>query len=297
MQHIIKNRFCKIEIILPPLIGDCIMVFNVVNVLKNKLNLSLVCNEYTFKIVSYLFSSLKISLLCNKKKSDLIIIDFLSNKESAEYLSLCNQILTIGFIDGYFKYDIYLNQPSCYENNYASSIFNQVFEILNISSNKKINFSFDHNWKNQNQKSFLIVPGASIINRCYKIEDFIFLAELFENKPVSFLLGPSEYFLSQYIPEKFEVFKSNSIKDSLSLVSNQRLVVASEGGFMHIAAAFGVPLIGLFKVAKKENWFPYENSNQFAIGDSTNDYSFSSQNFNFPIKEVIKKINLIYDSI
>jgi len=73
MQHIIKNRFRNVEIILPPLIGDCIMVFNVVNVLKNKLNLSLVCNEYTFNIVNYLFTSLKVSLLCNKKKSDLII--------------------------------------------------------------------------------------------------------------------------------------------------------------------------------------------------------------------------------
>jgi ADP-heptose:LPS heptosyltransferase len=292
---IIKKNFNKIEIILPPLIGDCVMVFNVINGLKKNYYLSLVCNEYTFYIIKYLFNSIEVSLLKPQEKSDQIIIDFLSNELSSEYLKVCKNIFSIGFQDGYFDYDYYLNQPSFYQKDYASSIFNQVFEILNVKTVNNYDFSFDFKWKNHNQQSILIIPGASIIDRCYKIEDFILLADLLDMK-ITFLLGPMDISLSKYIPSNYDIVKSNSIKDSLKLVSKQKLVVASEGGFMHISAAFGVPLIGLFKIAKKENWFPYKNSNQFAIGDSLNDYSLISKNIDLPINEVIQKINLIYDS-
>jgi ADP-heptose:LPS heptosyltransferase len=274
---IIKKNFNKIEIILPPLIGDCVMVFNVINGLKKNYYLSLVCNEYTFYIIKYLFNSIEVSLLKPQEKSDQIIIDFLSNELSSEYLKVCKNIFSIGFQDGYFDYDYYLNQPSFYQKDYASSIFNQVFEILNVKTVNNYDFSFDFKWKNHNQQSILIIPGASIIDRCYKIEDFILLADLLDMK-ITFLLGPMDISLSKYIPSNYDIVKSNSIKDSLKLVSKQKLVVASEGGFMHISAAFGVPLIGLFKIAKKENWFPYKNSNQFAIGDSLNDYSLISKN-------------------
>jgi ADP-heptose:LPS heptosyltransferase len=36
------------------------------------------------------------------------------------------------------------------------------------------------------------------------------------------------------------------------------MIIASEGGFMHIAASYGIPLLGLFKVASVQNWFPFK---------------------------------------
>ncbi|MBK9320808.1 MAG: hypothetical protein IPM91_19795 [Bacteroidetes bacterium] len=50
------------------------------------------------------------------------------------------------------------------------------------------------------------------------------------------------------------------------------MIIASEGGFMHIAASHGIPLLGLFKVASIKNWFPYTNKYQIGFGDGRNNY-------------------------
>jgi ADP-heptose:LPS heptosyltransferase len=57
------------------------------------------------------------------------------------------------------------------------------------------------------------------------------------------------------------------------LLKSHLILIASETGLMHIAGAIGMPLIGLFKSADPENWFPYNNKNQLAIPNKFNSAS------------------------
>ena len=50
----------KIEILLPPLIGDCVMTFPLINELNNFYNITLVCTEYTFEFIRFVQNSLHV---------------------------------------------------------------------------------------------------------------------------------------------------------------------------------------------------------------------------------------------
>jgi ADP-heptose:LPS heptosyltransferase len=286
----------EIEIIMPPLIGDCIMTFPLINHLKLKYNLTLVCNEYVYEVVKFLQQPLVTKLLVVDNVKNKIIIDFLSNNESAEYIKLSMPKLLIGFKDGFLKYDLFLKQPAEFKSHQASSIFLYALELLGLDSNITTDFSCSFKWEYNLQSKILIAPSAGNIKRCYPIEDFILLSEKIKDKQITFLLGPSDKQIKSSIPAQYEIIESSNIQDTIKYLSSAIMVIASEGGLMHISASYGIPLIGLFKVASVSNWFPYVNKYQIAIGEGANNY-IKMNEAKMNVNLIAKKVNEIYESI
>ena len=281
---------------MPPLIGDCIMTFPLINHLKFQFKVTLVCNEYVFETIKILQNPLKAKLLSVDNLKDKIIIDFLSNEESALYIKISKPKLSVGFKDGYWNYDLELKQPSEFNSLSASSIFLYVLDVLGLDSNINIDFSCSRQWQFHNQQKILIAPSAGNISRCYSIEDFIKLGKKLGNNNVAFILGPGDKSILSSIPLDFEIIKTSSLKETIGILSKARMVIASEGGFMHIAASYGIPLIGLFKIASIKNWFPYENKYQIGIGDGINYYN-NIPKIQMDIELVNETVEKIYESL
>lgn len=293
-----KNIVAKdelIEIIMPPLVGDCIMTFTLINFLKINYNLTLVCNDYVLEIVKFLQHPVKSKPLSDLNSNSKIIIDFLSNKESASYIKITKPKLSLGFIDGFWKYDLLLKQPTEFKTEQASSIFLYALQLLGFNHPHNLDFSFSKKWKYSNLDKILIAPGAGSIDRCYSIDDFNSIGEKLSDKNIAFILGPKDKDLRNKIKSKFEIIETDTIEQTLDILSCSNLVITSEGGFMHIAAAFGVPLIGLFKVASTNNWFPYSNESQIALGSEINNYTtINYEPLNTHL--IVEKANQIYKS-
>lgn len=265
-----KNEL--IEIIMPPLIGDCIMTFPLINHLKLEHDLTLVCNEYVYEMVNFMQQPLKAKLLIADDLNSKIIIDFLSNNESSNYIKYSKPKLSIGFEDGFWKYDLLLKQPSEYKALPASSIFSYALELLGLNSNNCFDFSCSTKWQYTNQTKILIAPSAGNIARCYSIEDYILLSKVLYENNIAFILGPNDKNLRSSIPLQFEIIETHNIEETIKNLSSAKMIIASEGGFMHIAASYGIPLLGLFKVASVQNWFPFTSKYQIGLGDGSNNY-------------------------
>ena len=265
----------SVAIILPPMIGDSLMTIPLITELENNnIILSIYTNEYCYNVISYFLKSKNIFKTKNKTKNNFdFIFDFLSNKESKELLKTIKSHCIIGFPDGQFDYHLHLDLPREFSDKPAPEIFLQALKYLNILTPKEYSFKRTINWKYTNQRKIVLAPSAGNINRCYPLNDFIELAEKLSSagQVVEFLLGPSDLHLKEKLKlQKIRI--SSNIKNTLDYLQTAKLIVASEGGLMHISGCFGIPLLGLFKVSKIINWFPYSLAFQKALGHETNDY-------------------------
>jgi ADP-heptose:LPS heptosyltransferase len=273
------------------------MTFPLINYLKLEHNLTLVCNEYVYEMVSYMQLNLKSKLLLVDELNNKIIIDFLSNKKSAEYIELSNPKLTIGFEDGFCDYDLQLKLPKKFNSYQASSIFLYALETLGLEYPLYLDFSCSQKWQFSNQTKIIIAPSAGNMARCHSIAEYITLGEKLNHKNIAFMIGPHDMEISSIIPKKFETIKSSNIQDTINVLATAKMVIACEGGFMHIAASYGIPLVGLFKVTSVGNWFPYDNKHQIGIGWNSNNKNNEATEFNMDFKLVTNKVNEIYESI
>jgi ADP-heptose:LPS heptosyltransferase len=288
----------NVSVIMPQLLGDCIMAIPLINQLTIYHNTSIVCNEYTFKILSRIFIKVPVLSFSSKIAKQNVIIDLLGDSKSVNFINLTNAKISIGFPDACYDYTFMLPLPYVYADSQATEIYLASLIFLKIPKPINLNFSFSQNWIYNNQDLVLIAPGAGNLERCFSISSFIELAsKISATKKVTFILGPSEQHLAKFINNQNDVLISNTIESTLSHISKARMLIASEGGLMHLAAAYGIPLIGLFKIASPKNWFPYSNHRQVAIGDGQNNYDNINLNVDFPIEEVMSKTKEIYDKI
>lgn len=293
-----KNFIAKsklIEIIMPPLIGDCIMAFPLINRLKFENEIILICNDYVFDIIQYLQKPVKTKRLIDDNNASDIIIDFLSNEESANYIRNSKANFSVGFNDGFLKYNLSLKQPKDFKDADASSIFSYALTVIGIQEKNRFDFSGSNEWQYKNQSTILFAPGAGNIDRCFSIEQFILLIRDLKYENIAFVLGPNDLEIRNVIPVEFEVIYTSNIRETISILSNARLLIASEGGFMHIAASYGIPLVGLFNVATIANWFPYKNKYQIGIGEGSDNYQDIPNN-KIDLKSVLIAIIQIYES-
>jgi ADP-heptose:LPS heptosyltransferase len=286
-------------IIMPEAIGDSVMVFPLINELKHRYKLTVFCNNYVKKVVTYTHSEYNIRGLTEIVQFRLdVLIDFLSNIQTRQFVGKCKSDLKIGFPDGFMQYDLYLEMPGKYSDKFASDIFLSALKLLELPLPSTLDFSFGQKWVSKNQERILLCPGAGNINRCYEIDNFNKLASVISNKygNITFLLGPSDKYLTTKISSDFDIFYSADITSIIFQLSSSKLAIISEGGLMHLSAAFGIPLVGLFRVALPQNWFPYTMPYQFAVGTGTNNYQNLKLNHCFPLNEILTTIELIYES-
>lgn len=288
----------NIILIAPPLIGDCVLLLPLINVLTKNFRISIITNDYTKNLFDCFKLNLRINGFQFRTSFQDYVIDFLGNEPSRAFLKFHPFCWAAGFPDNEFEYNFNLKLPGNFHNEPAHKIFTQVLAVFNINEPKKPDFSFGLRWKKSNQKQILLAPGAGCIERSWSISKFLLLAKKLqtEYEEVSFLLGPKEKSFLKIIPKDYRIIYSDNFLTTLEFLRNAKFVISNEGGFMHFAAAFGIPLLGIFKVAKIKNWFPYTNPNQQAIGYGENNYE-EPDKFPIPFFEVYFKSCEIYEKI
>ncbi|MFN6335791.1 MAG: glycosyltransferase family 9 protein [Sphingobacteriales bacterium] len=288
----------NVAIIMPPFIGDCIMVIPLINQLALNSKVFIICNDYIFNTFQYLFADIQVLKLSSESPKIDVIIDLLGDSRSVKFVKLSNAKMAIGFPDANYNYTFKLSLPYTFINNQATEIYLASLLFLNVPKPVYLNFGFSKSWLYNNQDLILIAPGAGNLERCFSIDAYIELAKkLSPTNKVCFILGPSEMHLSEFINKQYDIIISSTIETALSSMSKARMLIASEGGFMHLAAAYGVPLIGLFKIASPKNWFPYKSKTQLAIGNGENNYDDLKRKVDFPLKEIILKTRELYANV
>lgn len=298
MVSCIKKNKRQTHIIAPPLIGDCIMLLPLINSLKNIQEVIILSNEYT----KDLFHSFKLNIRINNFQSvpdsHDFVCDFLGTATSAKYLQANRFDFTAGFPDNEYEYNYMLKLPYTFDNEPAFSIFTQILSLFSINDPMHPDFYTGFRWEKLNQKQILLAPGAGCLSRSWDVANFVKLAKNLQSNygEVSFLLGPKEKSLHKEIPKGFKIIYTDNFRTTIEILRSSKFVISNEGGFMHFAAAFGIPLLGIFKVAKIKCWFPYINENQYAIGYGENNYE-DHEKFTIPFDEVLVKSSEIYEKI
>jgi len=285
----------NITVIMPPFLGDCIMAIPLLNHLSLYTSVHIVCNDYVHEAFQNIAANVRVSKISSDAPQYGVIIDLLGDLNSVKFIMNSNAAITIGFPDANYNYSFSLPLPYNYSDEQACEIYLASLKFLEIPKPLVLNFACQENWIYNKQDMILIAPGAGNVKRCFACSSFLELArKLSCTFKVCFILGPSDQHLAQDINEEVDVILSNTIESTWSYVSRARVLIASEGGFMHLAAAYGIPLIGLFKIASPKNWFPYVNHNQVAIGDGQNSYDNPHKKVSFPMEEIIAQTKEIY---
>ncbi len=124
----------------------------------------------------------------------------------------------------------------------------------------------------------------------------ILLTNNLNNKNIVFILETNDKNFLSLVSLQFKIIETSSIIETIDYLSSAKLLIGREGGFMHIAATNGIPLLGLFKVASVQNWFPFTNKYQIGIGDGRNNYDDITET-KMDVMLIKEKAKEIYESI
>ena len=68
------------------------------------------------------------------------------------------------------------------------------------------------------------------------------------------------------LPHGLRTFEPDTWQDTFAAIDQAASVVANDGSPMHIAAAQGIPVVGIFVRSAKSIWFPYAEDSARAVG-------------------------------
>lgn len=112
-----------------------------------------------------------------------------------------------------------------------------------------------------------LYPGATWPAKQWLPERFGELADLITSKlgvQVILFAGPHDTMAVDAVMKnsssQVKVLTALPLRQVAAVMSHCRVVVANDGGPLHIAAALGVPTIGLFGPGEDDIWFPYERA-------------------------------------
>ncbi|WP_392437232.1 glycosyltransferase family 9 protein [Cruoricaptor ignavus] len=249
---------------MPPLLGDCVMALPFINSVKNFYRLEIISSQSNHWFLKVLLSRHFVSEQKNYFGYADKAVDFLSDKNSADFLNRIKPRISVGFPDGAYPYDLHLKMPAEYAACQASEIFLYALDLLHISRSEFVDFSISKKWEQGAQKNIAILPRIGSGNRFFSPETYLHLAENIQQNiaEVTFLLGPQERELKNKIGNNFLSEICIDFGETLQRLQHFRMAVAGEGGMMHVAASLGIPLLGLLGKTSAKNWFPYQNPNQ-----------------------------------
>jgi lipopolysaccharide heptosyltransferase I len=139
------------------------------------------------------------------------------------------------------------------------------FEIHIPESDRTYARDFLH--KHQVAEDTLLIvinPGAGWETKCWGEDNFASLADMITSEIgglVMFLWGPSELPLVKSIQRKMRQPSlracPTNLKQSMALMERAHLFIAGDTGPLHIAAALGIPCVGIFGPTSPERNGPY----------------------------------------
>jgi len=117
---------------------------------------------------------------------------------------------------------------------------------------------------------FVLGIGGGNVRKRWPLERFLELEQhLLQRGRSVFFLGPREAELAQGLhglPGRHLVAASLPLDLAKGIIARARLAVCNDHAIMHLAAALGVPTVGIFLASDPREWFPYPPPSSHVIG-------------------------------
>ena len=105
-------------------------------------------------------------------------------------------------------------------------------------------------------EQLLLIPGAQHQTKRWPIEQWITLGKKW-NGPITVLGSPAESLLVQHVADTIgnqaTALAEKGFTQTLKVMQSARLAVGGDTGLIHLAAAFGVPVVSLFGPTRPED--------------------------------------------
>jgi lipopolysaccharide heptosyltransferase II len=226
---------------------------------------------------------LKAALKIRKKKYDLIL-DLWSNPRSAQITFLSGVKYRVGFSYCGRKYAYNILASSDRGAHHSAEHNLELLKVLGIPViSKTIHYYVSESNNNSGidfiKKNFpgnisitgIIPSGGWASKRCDAVKWVEICKALHKRYKMMFLIlwGPGDEqdadYIKQQLTELTVLAPATSIIEMAGLINNCGLIVANDSGPMHIAAALGVPTLGLFGPTNPQMHGPYAENSCYVI--------------------------------
>jgi lipopolysaccharide heptosyltransferase II len=228
---------------------------------------------------------LKVAWRVRKEKYDMII-DLWSNPRSAQITFLSRVKYRVGFAYRGRKYAFNILGTSEKGEHHSAEHNLELLKAIGVPIiSKNIHYTvrdfdkffaddfFIKNFK-ENELVFGIIPSGSWDSkRCTKAKwlEICNAAIKSFNCKILVLWGPGDEedaeFLKQNLGDQCCLAPKSSLLQLGALISKCNLIISNDSGPMHIAAAIGVPTIGLFGPTNPRGHRPYSPNSDYVIND------------------------------
>lgn len=243
-------------------------------------NNPLVTKVHTMQKTELVF---RVALRLRKEKFDMII-DLWSNPRSAQITFLTHSKYRVGFSYRGRRYAYNIFGTSGRGEHHSAEHNLELLKALGITiTSKRIHFytnEKDDNWALEfikansltNKKIIGVIPSGGWPSKRCDAEKWVDICNTIMQKyKVIFLVlwGPGDEsdanFIKNYLKDDAVLIPEVNIGKMSSLIKNCALVIANDSGPMHIAAALGVPTLGIFGPTNPKAHRPFSPNSDYVI--------------------------------
>ncbi len=219
-----------------------------------------------------------------KEKYDLIL-DLWSNPRSAQITFLSGVKYRVGFAYRGRKYAYNILATSGRGDQHSAEHNLELLKAINVPIfSKKVYYYVDKkddefgkkfiaNNFSSNEKIIGIIPaGGWQSKRCDAVKWVEICKTINQKHPnIKFLIlwGPGDERDADYIhkrlPSQTILAPKTNLPEMTGLIKNCNLIIANDSGPMHIAAAIGIPTLGIFGPTNPKNHGPYSDNSTYVI--------------------------------
>jgi lipopolysaccharide heptosyltransferase II len=226
---------------------------------------------------------LKVALRLRKEKYDMII-DLWSNPRSAQITFLTHSKYRVGFSYRGRRYAYNILGTSEKGEHHAAEHNLELLKALGIATpSKRIHFNvseYENEWAKEFIKTNLpsdkkiigIIPSGGWLSKKCDASKWVEICNAIKQKYNAFFLilwGPGDESDASYIKndlmENAFLIPKVKIGKLSALIKNCDLVIANDSGPMHIAAALGIPTLGIFGPTNPKAHRPYSPNSDYVI--------------------------------
>ena len=287
----LKESVSKILIIRPGGIGDAVLLFPAIEILRKNYPDSVINilsekrNSGVFEFCPYInnifrYDSFDFFKIFNEKY-DLVIDTEQWHKLSSVIAYITKAPTRIGFNTN-SRSDLYTSSIKYSQDNYEAQSFMNLVEDFSkykpiIDSDKKFVFinddeslNLNSDFINNKSKSIGIFFGATVDERKWGIIKFSELANKLIDKGFNIVLlggkvdevGSQEFVSNIKIKEKITNFVGKtSLKETAYLITKLNLLISGDSGLMHLAYGLGTKTLSLFGAGIETKWAPKGKQN------------------------------------
>ncbi len=219
-----------------------------------------------------------------KEKYDMVL-DLWSNPRSAQITFLSGVKYRVGFAYRGRKYAYNILATSGRGNQHSAEHNLEILKAIDVPViSKKIHYSvsekddqfgkeFIKDNFNENEKVIGIIPAGGWPSKRCDASKWVEICKIINDKysQTKFLIlwGPGDEndadYISKHLPSQTILAPKTNLPEMTGLIRNCNIIIANDSGPMHIAAALGIPTLGIFGPTNPKNHGPYSPNSTYVI--------------------------------